>query len=167
MKTLIILGHPHLENSKLNSYIKERISILSNVDYKIIDKVEEWDIKKEQKEIESYDQILFQYPIYWMAMPGELKMYFDKVFNNKWSYGSRFALKDKKVGFIRTSGNSKKTYYLSGLNPFGPKIMFFTTTLSMKFMKLKPQGVVTVYKESISKKDNNIIDRIINKFNLS
>ena len=77
MKTLVILVHPDMENSKANKRWKEEL--LKYPDeieiHELYKEYPDWNInvKKEQELIEKYDHIIFQFPLYWFSCPPLLK----------------------------------------------------------------------------------------------
>jgi putative NADPH-quinone reductase len=166
--TLIILGHPNIEewshaNKKIRDYLKSKYRI----DFRYIGRGSTWDVEAEQKMIEQYDNIIIQYPIYWVAMPGMLKLYIDEVFNNKWAYGKKYALKGKKLGNISTAGNPSINYHAFGLNWKGVKIFLITKWSLGKFTKMKDRGSWIKYN---AVKDQNVnfksLDRYLKKFSI-
>ena len=81
--TLIVLGHPNIEQSIANKTIieslQEHITDLEirNIhqlypDYKI-------NVQEEQAALLRHDLIVLQYPMYWFNMPAILKLWFDEV----------------------------------------------------------------------------------------
>ena len=71
MKTLIIVTHPHIEDSLINKrWIEELEKYPEQYTIHQLYKVypdEHIDVKKEQQLIEQYDHIVFQFPLYWFS----------------------------------------------------------------------------------------------------
>ncbi|WP_258552789.1 NAD(P)H-dependent oxidoreductase [Helicobacter fennelliae] len=58
--------------------------------------------RREQALLESAQNIIFQFPVYWFSCPPLLRKYFDDVFTHGWAYGSKGGkLKGKRI--CRTS----------------------------------------------------------------
>lgn len=120
MKTLIIAVHPHMENSLLNKRWIEELNKYPEK-YTVHQLYEAYpdekiDIKKEQELIESYDNIIFQFPFYWFSSPPLLKKWFDEVLLYGWAYGSKSGYKagGKKISLAITAGIDEEGYSESG-----------------------------------------------------
>ena len=119
MKTIIILAHPTIEDSKVNKRWKQEL--LQYPDeiavHEIYKEYSDGNINvlKEQKLLESYDNIIFQFPLYWYSYPSLLKKWLDEVFTHGWAYGTRGdKLKGKKFGIAMSIGDKKDNYLQSG-----------------------------------------------------
>lgn len=119
MKTLVILAHPTIEDSKVNKRWKQEL--LQYPDeitvHELYKKYPNGNINvlEEQKLLESYANIIFQFPLYWYSYPYLLKKWFDEVFTYGWAYGSKGnKLKGKKFGIAMSIGDKKGNYSPSG-----------------------------------------------------
>ncbi|WP_428229500.1 NAD(P)H-dependent oxidoreductase [Flavobacterium sp.] len=120
MKTLVIIIHPHPENSMINKrWIEELIQYpdqytLHNLHALYPD--EKIDIEKEQQLIESHDTIVFQFPFYWFSSPPLLKKWLDEVLTYGWAYGSKSGYKvaNKKIALAISAGIAKEDYSING-----------------------------------------------------
>ncbi|GLB47287.1 modulator of drug activity B [Philodulcilactobacillus myokoensis] len=150
MKVLLINGYEtHKDsNGKLNLSLYSLI--LSNLRKKGFDvrlsSVEDYDRYQEINKFLWADVIIFQFPIYWFNIPGELKQYLDQVFafrilyNSSLKYGQGGLLKGKKYMLSSTwnapsyAFNDKKEFF-EGLNPDDVlRPMHF----AMKYVGMKP-----------------------------
>ncbi|WP_139492195.1 NAD(P)H-dependent oxidoreductase [Brevibacillus dissolubilis] len=122
MKTLVIVVHPHLEQSRINKAWAERIAKEENVtvhnlygaypDGKI-------DVAREQKLAEAHDRIVFQFPLYWYSTPALLKEWQDVVLTYGWAYGSEGnALHGKELVLAVSAGGAKDVYQAGARNQF-------------------------------------------------
>jgi len=112
-KTLMILAHPRIEESIGNKIISDLTNTDKNVevrhlnflypDFKI-------DIKAEQKALESAENIIFQYPLYWYSTPAILKEWIDQVFEYGFAFGTGSKLTNKNIIVSITIGSGKKDY---------------------------------------------------------
>ncbi|MEJ7645333.1 MAG: NAD(P)H-dependent oxidoreductase [Chryseolinea sp.] len=77
---------------------------------------EKIDVHKEQRIVESYNKIVFQFPFYWFSCPPLFKKWLDEVLTHGWAYGSAsgYKLKDKKIALAITAGIDEVHYSLSG-----------------------------------------------------
>ncbi|GEN77249.1 NAD(P)H-dependent oxidoreductase [Chryseobacterium hagamense] len=121
--TLLILGHPDIENSIANKTIigeleagspEIEIRNLSALypDFRI-------DMKAEQEALLRHQHIVFQYPLYWYNMPAILKHWFDVVFTYQFAYGSEGdKLKGKSFIPSFTVGAPESEYHTLGEHHF-------------------------------------------------
>lgn len=119
MQTLVILAHPHIEDSKINKRWKQELLKYSDeiTIHEIYKEYPNWsiDVLKEQKLIETYDNIIFQFPLYWYSYPPLLKKWLDDIFTHGWAYGSKGdKLKGKKFGIAMSIGDKKENYLPTG-----------------------------------------------------
>lgn len=119
MKTLVILAHPNIENSRVNQRWKQELLRYSNeiTIHEIYKEYPNWkiDVLKEQKLLEAHSNIIFQFPLYWYSYPPLLKKWFDDVFAHGWAYGSKGdKLKGKKLGIAMSIGDKKENYLSTG-----------------------------------------------------
>jgi len=104
MKTLVILAHPNINESRANKRWKEEL-----LKYPQEIEVHELLIK--------YEHIIFQFPLYWFNCPPLLKKWLDEVFEYNWTYGSNGdKLKNKKIGLAVTAGGKREYYKYGGKN---------------------------------------------------
>lgn len=141
MKTLVLLFHPNLKNSKVNKRMVNIISKMENVeirnmydlypDFKI-------DVKAEQQVMEKADRIILQFPIRWYSSPALLKQWEDDVFEAGWAYTDGHALDDKEFTVAVSFGADG--YEHGGYSHYTPHEILrpFQATayrIGMKFMK--------------------------------
>lgn len=141
MKTLVIVVHPQIEKSVIN---KRWIDELNKYPEKYtVHELyqaypdEKIDILKEQKLIESYDKIVFQFPFYWFSSPPLLKKWFDEVVLYGWAYGSKSGYKvgGKKISLAITAGIDEEGYSASGKYKYTMKEL--TTPFELTFDYIK------------------------------
>ena len=119
MKSLIILAHPCIKESRVNKRWKQELIQHPN-EIVIHELCKEYpnldiDVKREQKLLETYDHIILQFPLYWYNYPPLLKKWFDEVFTHGWAYGSKGnKLKGKKIGIAMSVGDKKENYTRTG-----------------------------------------------------
>lgn len=114
MKTLIIDGHPDLQDSVANKTVIEEIQAsLPHVrirhlgelypDYHI-------DVEAEQKALLEADLIVWQFPFFWYSLPALMKKWLDEVFLHGFSHGSTAKLAGKKLLVSITTGAPAEAY---------------------------------------------------------
>lgn len=151
MKTLVIVTHPHIEESVINKRWIEELN--KYPDKYVVHQLykaypdENIDVKAEQKLVEQYDKIVFQFPFYWFSSPPLLKKWFDEVLIHGWAFGSKsgYQVGGKKVTLAISAGihehefatNEKYKYTLTELTrPF---------ELSFEYIKADYQPLFAYY----------------------
>ena len=118
-KTLIILAHPHMDQSRLNKTLLEAIkdepAIMVHDLYTNYATIHDIDVKKEQALLLAYDRIVFQFPLFWFSTPGLLKDWQDKVLEYGFAFGhdgNKLAGKEFKI--VVTVGSPEYAYQTGG-----------------------------------------------------
>lgn len=120
MKTLVVIIHPDMDSSVINKRWVEELN--KNLDkyyvhqlYKVYPD-EKIDIEAEQKLIEQYDKIVFQFPFYWFNCPPFFKKWLDEVLTYGWAYGSKSGYKvgGKKIALAMSVGIDEDEYEPTG-----------------------------------------------------
>ena len=120
---LVILAHPHFDQSIANKSIIEELS-RSDIDFEIrnlsaLYPTFQIDVKAEQEALLKHQEIIFQYPFYWYNMPAILKHWFDEVFTYQFAYGSQGdKLKGKYFIPSFTVGAPESEYHTLGEHHF-------------------------------------------------
>jgi hypothetical protein len=120
---LVILAHPHFDQSIANKAIIEELS-RSNIDFEIrnlsaLYPTFQIDVKAEQEALLKHQEVIFQYPFYWYNMPAILKHWFDEVFTYQFAYGSKGdKLKGKYFIPSFTVGAPESEYHTLGEHHF-------------------------------------------------
>jgi hypothetical protein len=120
---LVILAHPHFDQSIANKAIIEELS-RSDIDFEIrnlsaLYPTFQIDVKAEQEALLKHQEVIFQYPFYWYNMPAILKHWFDEVFTYQFAYGSQGdKLKEKYFIPSFTVGAPESEYHTLGEHHF-------------------------------------------------
>lgn len=114
-KTLIILAHPNMSESRLNKALIHAIKNEENVTvhdiYATYGSADKIDVKKEQELLLAHDRIIFQFPLFWFSTPGLLKDWQDKVLEYGFAYGSEGSkLAGKAFKNVVTIGSPEYAY---------------------------------------------------------
>lgn len=114
-KTLVILAHPNLAQSRLNTALLAAIEndplITIHDLYKTYNSIQDIDVAREQELLLAHDRIVFQFPLFWFSTPGLLKDWQDKVLEYGFAFGSegnKLAGKEFKVAV--TVGSPEYAY---------------------------------------------------------
>ena len=120
MKTLILVVHPHLNESLINKRWVEELQKHPDK-YEVHRLYEAYpdgkiDVAAEQQLMEQYERIVFQYPLYWFNCPPLFKTWLDEVLTYGWAYGSQSGYKmgGKKIALAITAGIDEHEYAASG-----------------------------------------------------
>ncbi len=117
--TLVISGHPNLENSLANrTVLRELHELLPNLKIRHLDKIAsegKLDIAEEQDTLLEADIIVFQFPLHWYSYPALLKNYLDQVFLHGFAYGSKAKLAGKTLLHSFTAGAPSAAYSTKGI----------------------------------------------------
>lgn len=122
MKTLVIVAHPNLEQSRINKRWVEELKGKSDVTIHDLYEAypnEQIDVEREQQLLLEHDRIVFQFPFYWYSTPPLLKKWQDFVLTYGWAYGSDgVKLHGKELLLALSTGSPKENYQHSGMNKF-------------------------------------------------
>lgn len=101
MTKLIIISHPEIENSTVQSFLLEGLN-QAKLDVDVVKLDRGYDIKELQQKILQANEIFFQFPLYWYHAPSSLGKFQEDVFTNKFVAKIRDAnaAKLKKLSLI-------------------------------------------------------------------
>ncbi|MGZ8364164.1 MAG: glutathione-regulated potassium-efflux system oxidoreductase KefF [Caulobacteraceae bacterium] len=127
-RTLILLAHPALERSRINTAMLE--AARSGAGATVRDLYELYpdfavDVSEEQAELARRDVIVMQFPLYWYSSPALLKEWLDLVLEHGWAYGDRGrALAGKVLACAVSTGGREDAYVQGGYNRFSLEDFF-------------------------------------------
>lgn len=109
MKTLIIVAHPNLDESRTQQFL-QAASIDSNVQWHALDN-RPLNVAGEQRLLRQADRIIFQFPLYWYSAPASLKNWEDTVLTRAFAYpADGGALIGKQLGLVISLGQPAAHY---------------------------------------------------------
>lgn len=141
MKTLVIVIHPDIKNSLVN---KRWIAELHKFpDQFVVHQLHEVypdgkiDVAAEQKLVEQYQQIVFQFPYYWFNCPWFLKKWLDEVLTHGWAYGSKsgYPLSGKKIALAISLGVDEQELSSAGIYKYPLEELTRPFELSFEYVK--------------------------------
>lgn len=119
MKTLVLVFHPHRDQSRVNARLAAQAEQQENVTVRYLyDLYPDFriDVAAEQKALEDAERIVLQFPIYWYSSPALLKQWEDDVLSYGWAYGSTgTALHGKELVLAVSPGAQAENYSRDGL----------------------------------------------------
>ncbi|MDA1476491.1 NAD(P)H-dependent oxidoreductase [Bacillus changyiensis] len=122
MNILVSAYHPHMEQSVVNKYFKDKLKDEPYITFR--DMYKEYpdeiiDVEKEQRLCEEHDRLVFQFPLYWYSSPPLLKKWFDHVLLYDWAYGTNgTALRGKDFMVATSTGGPAEVYQAGGSNHY-------------------------------------------------
>lgn len=118
-KTTVIYGHPEPEKSLANrNVLREFGNLVPDADIVTLASLypdARFDVGREQERLVASDVIVFQFPVWWYAVPWLQAKYLTDVFAYDFAYGSKYALEGKKFILSFTCGGGEKSYARDGL----------------------------------------------------
>ncbi|MCD9021068.1 NAD(P)H-dependent oxidoreductase [Cohnella silvisoli] len=117
MKTLVIVAHPNLQESRANRTWKERLEQEKSVTVHDLyqccpnDRI---DVELEQNLLLEHDRIVLQFPFYWYSTPSLLKKWQDEVYTYGFGYGTGNKLREKEYMLAVSVGRAKQSYSPEG-----------------------------------------------------
>lgn len=151
MKTLVVVTHPDIENSIINKrWIEELSKYPDRFVVHQLHKVypdEKIDVDAEQKLIEQYDKVVFQFPVYWFSSPAFLKKWLDEVLIYGWAYGSKsdYKVAGKKVALAMSVGLDEYEYAPSEKYRYTLKQLLRPFELTFEYIKADYQPFFAYY----------------------
>jgi putative NADPH-quinone reductase len=149
MRTLVIVAHPHFEQSRLNKRVVKELQGTADVTIHNLYEAypnEQIDVAREQALVEAHDRIVFQFPFYWYSSPPLLKKWIDEVIVYGWAYGSpeAVALRGKELLISITTGSLQENYTPVGRNKFTIEELLrpYEATSNLIGMILLPHNVL-------------------------
>ncbi|MDN5210752.1 NAD(P)H-dependent oxidoreductase [Fulvivirgaceae bacterium BMA12] len=149
MKTLVLVFHPNIGQSKINKRWIQELSkypekFLVHELYKVYPD-EIINVSKEKDLIESHDKIVFQFPFYWFNCPPMLKKWLDEVLTYGWAYGSNsgYMVSGKKITLAISAGIDEEEYSPTGKYKYTIKQLTAPFELTFEYVKAdyRPQFV--------------------------
>ena len=116
MKTLVIVIHPDMNNSLINTRWVDELNKFP--DKYVVHQLygvypdEKLDVLAEQKLVEQYNKIVFQFPFYWFNCPPLFKKWLDEVLTYGWAFGSKsgYKVSGKKIALAISLGVDEHEY---------------------------------------------------------
>ena len=123
MKTLVVIAHPNIEESRVNKRWLEEIKKYPEdfTVHEIYKRYPNWnfDLEYEQNLLLEHDRYIFQFPFYWYSSPPLLKKWFDDILTYGFAYGSKGdKLQGKEFGLAISAGVIEKEYQAGEANEY-------------------------------------------------
>lgn len=162
-RTLIIIAHPNLEESRANAARIAEIENLGNVT--VHDLYQNYpnfeiDVEREQQLLREHDTLILQFPLCWYNVTPLMKAWFDAVLNYGFAFtldGSASALRGKKAWLAVSVGSDFDTYSPEGVARRSLEEYLAPVRQTLEFCQLEYQGVHAVYGMMLNPSDEDLI----------
>ncbi|MDF0605339.1 NAD(P)H-dependent oxidoreductase [Neisseriaceae bacterium TC5R-5] len=122
MKTLVIVSHPDIQQSRVNkcwlaALAKQNDENITVHNLYLEYKNEEIDVAREQALLASHEHIVFQFPFYWFSYPPLLKKWFDQVLTEEFAFGRHIEnrrMTAKAISFAISTGIKEADFSAQG-----------------------------------------------------
>ncbi|KFZ42249.1 general stress protein [Anoxybacillus flavithermus] len=170
MKTLVIVAHPRIDESRVNRAWVERLKKQPNVTVHELYKNYpngNINIEREQRLLIEHDRIVFQFPFYWYSSPSLLKEWQDVVLSYGFAYGSEGnKLHGKDFVIAVSTGGPEGAYRAGGYNHYTMSELLrpFQAMANLTGMRYLPSfhlhGARTLTNEQIAESAEKLIEHI-------
>jgi glutathione-regulated potassium-efflux system ancillary protein KefG len=174
MRTLVIVAHPNLKQSKINRIWMNRLQQEENVKIHNLYAYYptfEIDVEKEQQLLLEHDRIVLQFPFYWYSSPALLKQWQDVVLTYGWAYGSEGTkLHGKDFMLAISTGGPEEAYQAGGYNHFSMSELTkpFQATANLTGMRFLPaftkHGVRLLTNEQVHESAEELVHHLKNNY---
>lgn len=121
-RILLLLAHPRLEDSHVNTHLINEVKSLDFVTVRDLYEIYpdfNIHISEEKNLLLAHDIVIWHHPIYWYSCPPLMKQWIDLVLEYGWAYGKNGdALAGKMVFNAVSAGGSREVYQHGGRNRF-------------------------------------------------
>jgi putative NADPH-quinone reductase len=151
MKTLVIVIHPDIKNSFVNKrWIEELNKFPDRYAVHQLHELypdEKIDVLAEQKLIEHYSKIVFQFPYQWFNCPPLFKKWLDVVLTHGWAYGSKsgYKVSGKKITLAISLGIDEHEYQSSEKYKYSVTELTRPFELSFEYVKADYKPLFAYY----------------------
>lgn len=120
MKTLVVVGHPHLEESTVSKGWVDGLRAMSDPDLTIHYLADAcgsgmtFDVEAEKNLLREADRVILQFPLYWMSVPGVMKCWIDQVWGAGSAAGGEGTLDGKLIDLATSAGVPSEEVYGEG-----------------------------------------------------
>lgn len=162
MKTLVIVIHPTIESSAINKRWIEELNKFP--DKYVVHQLhavypdEKINVLAEQKLIEQYSKIVFQFPYYWFNCPPLFKKWLDEVLTHGWAYGSKSGYKvaGKKIALAISLGADEHEYSPSEIFKYTLTELTRPFELTFEYVKADYKPFFAYYGMELNSSDERI-----------
>ncbi|MFD1260915.1 NAD(P)H-dependent oxidoreductase [Entomomonas asaccharolytica] len=150
MKTLVVVTHPNIENSKINKCWLEELKKYPER-FTVHELYKAYpngviNVEKEQLLIEQHAALVLQFPVYWFNCPPLLKQWLDEVFTYGWAYGQTGdKLTNRKVALAVSAGIKEQDFSKEGRYQYTLQELLRPFEVTMKYVHADYQPLFAFY----------------------
>lgn len=150
MKTLVVVTHPNINDSKINKCWLEELKKYPE-QFTVHELYKAYpdgiiDVAAEQKLIEQHVDLVLQFPIYWFNCPPLLKQWLDEVFAYGWAYGANGdKLQGRKVRLAVSAGIKEEDFSPQGRYQYTLQELLRPFETTMKYVDANYQPCFVLY----------------------
>ncbi len=126
---LILLAHPSLYRSKINSVMRDAVEGIPGITlHELYEVYPEFyiNVRHEKALLMEHQLLVFQHPLYWYSVPPILKLWQDVVFERGFAYGEGGdALQGKDLMQAISTGGKAESFSREGNNYFTMEELLF------------------------------------------
>ncbi|MFC9876190.1 NAD(P)H-dependent oxidoreductase [Nocardia salmonicida] len=163
-RTLVIVAHPNLADSRVNATRLAEIQDLGNVTvhdlYQTYPDFNNIDVAREQQMLREHDTVVLQFPVYWYSVTPALKAWFDAVLNLGFAFtfdGSASELRGKQAWLAVSAGSTPDDYTAEGPARRTLEEYLAPVSQSLEFCQFDYQGVHAVYGMSRNPSEEHLV----------
>ncbi|MCH5462421.1 NAD(P)H-dependent oxidoreductase [Lactobacillus sp. LC28-10] len=109
IKTLVVVGHPQIEDSSTQQFLKEAANLPDVIWHPVTSFAV--NVAAEQALIKQADRLVLQFPLYWYSAPAILKNWLDQVLTRHFVYPAAMGgLVGKELGIAVSLGSPAKNF---------------------------------------------------------
>lgn len=147
-KTLVVVGHPHLEKSVVSKHWLEAITGKATLRFlaEVAPLDKPLDIAAEQAVLEQHDRIILQFPLYWYSAPALMKRWLDEIMTFGWAYGQGGdKLAGKELGIAVSAGGAEVEFSSTGYQLYTLEEFMQQYEAVAAFVRMKWIGMHAIY----------------------
>ncbi|MFK0004699.1 NAD(P)H-dependent oxidoreductase [Paenarthrobacter sp. NPDC090522] len=162
-RTLIIVAHPNLADSRANAARLTEIGNLESVTvHDLYRAYPEFsiDVAHEQQLLREHDTVILQFPLCWYSVTPLVKAWFDAVLTYGFAFtldGSASQLHGKKAWLAVSVGSTLDTYTAEGVARRSLEEYLAPVRQTLEFCQFDYQGVHAVYGMMLNPSDEHLL----------
>jgi glutathione-regulated potassium-efflux system ancillary protein KefG len=162
-RTLVVVAHPNLGESRVNATRLAEIEDMGNVTVHDLYKAYPnfaIDVAREQQLLREHDTVILQFPLHWYNVTPLLKAWFDAVLKYGFAFtfdGSASALRGKKAWLAVSAGSTLDTYNAAGIARRTLEEYLAPVSQTLQFCQFDYQGLHAVYGAMFDPSDEDLV----------
>ncbi|WP_046215069.1 NAD(P)H-dependent oxidoreductase [Paenibacillus wulumuqiensis] len=161
MKTLVIVAHPHMEQSRVNQrWVSELAKYPDKFTvHQLYQAYPDGhiDVEREQALVESHGSLVLQFPLYWFNCTPLMKKWLDEVLTYGWAFGSTGdRLRNRRTALAVTAGVSEDDYSPAGKYKYTLEQILLPFEMTFNYINADYRGYTAFYDAEYKSTDERI-----------